>query len=98
MDGGFRFVWNTHNIAYLALHGVRPEEAEQVLAGDLIDLDYGITPYGEQRWTAVGQTHAAAFSLLSGLCSMTDLTRPSQLIRRPAAWKQFTSVSQKNRN
>jgi uncharacterized DUF497 family protein len=35
---------------------VRPDEAEQVLAGDLMDLNHNATPDGEERWTAVGRT------------------------------------------
>jgi uncharacterized DUF497 family protein len=58
MDGGLRFAWDTHNIAHLAVHDVRPDEAEHVLAGDLMDLDHNVTPGGEERWTAVGQTVA----------------------------------------
>ena len=42
----------------MAQHDVQPEEAEQVLAGDIMDLDYRVTEDGEERWTAVGQTTA----------------------------------------
>jgi hypothetical protein len=58
MDGDVRFEWDTHNITHLALHGIRPDQAEQVLAGDLVDLDYTVTRDGEERWAAVGQTLA----------------------------------------
>jgi uncharacterized DUF497 family protein len=56
MDGGLQFDWDTHNITHLASHHVRPDEGEQVLAGDLMDLNHNVTPSGEERWTAVGQT------------------------------------------
>jgi uncharacterized DUF497 family protein len=59
MDGGLRFDWDSHNISHLALHNIRPDEAEQTLSGDVVDLDFNITKDGEQRWTAVGQTLAA---------------------------------------
>jgi uncharacterized DUF497 family protein len=58
MDGGLRFDWDTHNIRHLALHHVRPEEAEQVLSGELMDLNHAVTAGGEERWTAAGQTAA----------------------------------------
>lgn len=58
MDGGLRFAWDAHNIAHLAVHNVRPDEAEQALAGDVVDLDHSFTPDGEERWTAVGRTSA----------------------------------------
>ncbi len=56
MNGGLRFAWDTHNLTHLALHNVRPDEAEQILSGELVDLDHSITPDGEDRWTAIGQT------------------------------------------
>lgn len=58
MEGGLRFAWDPHNIAHLAQHNVQPEEAEQALAGEIMDLDYRITEDGEDRWTAVGETAA----------------------------------------
>src|SRR5262245_26396346 len=58
MKGGLRFDWDVSNIAHLARHDVRPEEAEQILTGDILDLDYRVTEDGEERWTVVGQTTA----------------------------------------
>jgi uncharacterized DUF497 family protein len=58
MYGGLRFDWDTLNITHLGSHNVRPDEAEQALAGDLMDLEHNVTPDGEERWTAVGQTTA----------------------------------------
>jgi uncharacterized DUF497 family protein len=42
----------------LARHNVRPEEAEQALSGEIVDLDYSVTRDGQERWTAMGQTTA----------------------------------------
>lgn len=56
MQAGLRFAWDARNIEHLAQHKVRPEEAEEVLAGEIIDLDYRVTAEGEDRWTAVGET------------------------------------------
>jgi uncharacterized DUF497 family protein len=64
MDGGLRFTWDVHNIDHLAQHDVQPEEAEQVLSGDILDLDYRITPDGEERWTALGQTASGRFLVI----------------------------------
>ncbi len=58
MDGGLRFNWDAHNIRHLALHHVGIQEAEQALAGELMDLNYSVTAGGEERWTAAGQTEA----------------------------------------
>ena len=58
MDGGLRFDWDVHNAGHLAQHNVRPDEAEQALSGEIVDLDYRVTEDGEERWTAMGQTTA----------------------------------------
>lgn len=58
MNGGLRFEWDIHNIGHLARHNVRPEEAEQALSGEIVDLDYSVTRDGQERWTAMGQTTA----------------------------------------
>ena len=68
MNGDLRFAWDAHNIEHLALHNVRPGEAEQALAGELMDLDYRITPDGDERWAPSVKPLAAVFSLLSGPC------------------------------
>ena len=70
MKGGLRFDWDLHNIDHLAQHDVRPEEAEQVLCGDILDLDYRVNEDGEERWTAIGQT--AAGRLLVIVWTMLD--------------------------
>jgi uncharacterized DUF497 family protein len=56
VDGGLRFDWDVHNVGHLARHYVRPEQVEQALSGQIVDLDYRITEDGEERWTAMGQT------------------------------------------
>jgi len=58
VDGGLRFEWDVHNIGHLAQHNVQPEEAEQALSGQIVDLDYRVTEDGEERWTAMGRTDA----------------------------------------
>jgi uncharacterized protein len=58
VDEGLRIDWDVHNVGHLARHNVRPEEAEQVLSGLIVDLDYRVTKDGQERWTAMGQTTA----------------------------------------
>ena len=53
MDGGLRFDWDVHNGGHLARHNVRPEEAEEALSGQIVDLDYRVTEDGQERWTAM---------------------------------------------
>jgi uncharacterized DUF497 family protein len=49
------FDWDENNIAHIARHGVEPYEAEQVLLGGPLALDYSDID-GEVRFRDVGQT------------------------------------------
>ena len=49
------FDWNEHNERHLAKHGISRSDAEEVLSGDHILLEYQVEG-GEQRWIAVGAT------------------------------------------
>ena len=49
------FDWDEQNESHLARHGISRSEAEDVLAGDHILLEFQIES-GEPRWVAVGAT------------------------------------------
>ena len=49
------FEWDQHNIVHIALHNVTPEEAEEVLLGDSVELDFD-EEAEESRWSYVGET------------------------------------------
>ncbi len=49
------FDWDDANIAHLAEHGVSPEEAEEVVVRNPLDLDYSVRD-GEPRFRQVGET------------------------------------------
>lgn len=51
------FDWDEHNERHLAKHGISRSDAEDVLSGDHILLEYQ-TEADEQRWVAVGGTRA----------------------------------------
>lgn len=51
------FDWDEPNERHLAKHGIRPSEAEDVLAGSHILMEYQMEG-DEQRWVAVGATRA----------------------------------------
>jgi hypothetical protein len=51
------FDWDSANIAHIAEHGVTPEEAEEVVFGDPMELDFDVES-GEERWTYVGESRA----------------------------------------
>jgi uncharacterized DUF497 family protein len=49
------FEWDEHNEPHLAKHGISRNDAEDVLSGNHILLEYEVAG-GEQRWVAVGAT------------------------------------------
>jgi len=50
------FDWDNANIGHIAEHDVTPEEAEQVVLGDPLELDFERTESGEDRWSYIGET------------------------------------------
>ncbi|HEY4357842.1 MAG TPA: BrnT family toxin [Acidobacteriaceae bacterium] len=52
------FHWNTANIEHIALHNVTPDEAEQVIENDPLDVDARICN-GEMRTVHLGETDAS---------------------------------------
>jgi uncharacterized protein len=52
------FDWDSANIGHIAEHKVTPEEAEQVLLGDPLELGYDPDANGEGRWSYIGETSA----------------------------------------
>jgi len=51
------FDWDEHNQRHLAKHGISRFDAEDVLSGNHILLEYQMEG-GEHRWIAVGATRA----------------------------------------
>jgi uncharacterized DUF497 family protein len=51
------FDWDEHNEQHLAKHGISRSDAEDVLAGNHILVEYQMEG-SEQRWIAVGATRA----------------------------------------
>lgn len=50
------FDWDAANVAHIAEHDVKPEEAEEVLLGDPIDFGFEVVD-GEERWGYIGETN-----------------------------------------
>jgi len=50
------FEWDDANIAHVADHDVTPEEAEQTLVNDPLELGFDAGPGGEERWAYLGET------------------------------------------
>ena len=49
------FEWDDANILHLAEHNVSPEEAEEVILGEPMELDFEVVD-GENRWPYIGGT------------------------------------------
>jgi uncharacterized protein len=49
------FDWDAANIGHIAEHGVTPEEAEEIVLGDSMEMDFDVVN-GEERWSYVGET------------------------------------------
>jgi uncharacterized DUF497 family protein len=58
-----RFEWDISNISHIALHGVTPVEAEQVILNDPFDLDMQDSD-GEERIPQVGATDSGRVLLV----------------------------------
>jgi uncharacterized DUF497 family protein len=48
--------WDSANVDHIAEHNVTPEEAEEVILGDPLDIAFDIVD-GEERWSYLGETN-----------------------------------------
>lgn len=55
MVGDIEFDWDEHNIRHLGRHKITPQEFEELLLNDPLDLEYE-TEAGEQRYKSLGAT------------------------------------------
>lgn len=60
MDSDVAFDWDAANRDHIARHQVSPEEAEQVIENDPLDID-AETAEGEDRITSIGRTNQGRF-------------------------------------
>lgn len=63
MESGSPFDWDEENQKHIARHGVTPDEAEQVLANDPLDLERQDIN-GEERFASVGLTDGGRWLLV----------------------------------
>ena len=61
-DRGIEFDWDEANIGHVARHRVLPEEAEQAVLNDPVDLGIQVVAR-EDRYVISGPRQRAAFSL-----------------------------------
>jgi uncharacterized DUF497 family protein len=48
--------WDYANINHITEHDVEPEEAEEVILGDPLDVGFDVVN-GEERWSYLGETN-----------------------------------------
>ena len=86
MDSDLAFEWDDANRDHIARHQVAPEEAEQVVDNDPVDIEAEAVD-GEQRFTSVGHTDRGRFLLVitilrhSRIRVVTAFPAPESLIR-----------------
>ena len=99
-EGGFE--WDADNVAHIALHGVRPADAEQALSNDPITLHYAVTDSGEERWVCAGPTDARRLLVIvwtmraSRVRVVTAYPASGRLRGAYAKAKQFGKASEEN--
>jgi uncharacterized DUF497 family protein len=60
LDSALAFEWDDANRNHIARHHVWPEEAEQVIDNDPLDIEAEIVD-GEQRFSSIGRTDQGRF-------------------------------------
>ena len=81
------FDWDEANISHIAEHDVAPEEAEEVIVGNPLDIGFDVVD-GEERWSYLGETN-------DGRILWTTVTLRGQRMRVVTAfeperhWKVF---------
>jgi uncharacterized DUF497 family protein len=53
------FEWDAANLGHIDEHDVKPEEAEQVLLNDPLELGFETSDTSEERWAYLGETYEA---------------------------------------
>jgi hypothetical protein len=81
---GPEFDWDKANIAHIAAHGVLPQEAEEVIANNPLDLSYEMQD-GEPRFRQVGETSSGRVLLVvsterRGVTRVITAHRPSRFL------------------
>jgi hypothetical protein len=81
------FDWDRENIGHIAKHNVAPDEAEEVIVGNPLDIGFDVVD-GEERWSYLGETN-------DGRILWTTITLRGQRMRVVTAfeperhWKVF---------
>jgi uncharacterized DUF497 family protein len=92
LDSDLAFEWDDANRDHIARHQVSPEEAEQVIDNDPLDLESEVVD-GEQRFSSIGRTDHGRFLLVvttlrhSRIRVVTAFPAPKGLVNLYVAYK-----------
>jgi len=90
------FLWDSANISHLARHNVSPEEAEQVITHNPIDLEIQFRN-GEERIAHIGET-AAGRVLVVIVTMREDLIRVVTAHPANRAMRKFYAAQKDKQN
>jgi uncharacterized DUF497 family protein len=81
-----RFIWDYDNITHIALHNVTPQEVEDAMNGDTLDLEFQDWN-DEERFSEVGATTTGRFLVVwmtwrdDGIRVVTAYDAPRKVIK-----------------
>lgn len=78
------FEWDDHNRNHIALHRITPEEAEEVLTNEPLDMEEQIVD-GEERIVQIGETFAGRILVIVSTWRSTNSTW-DVLVRIVTGW------------
>jgi uncharacterized DUF497 family protein len=91
-----QFDWDNGNIDHIALHDVTPEEAEQVVQNDPLEIG-NVERNGELRIVHVGETDAGRV-LLVAITYRSDLVRVVTAYPASRKFRKFYDEEKANTN
>ena len=86
MNPGIEFDWDEANVSHVARHKVSPEEAEQFILNDPVDLRVEMVE-GEERYLSIGET-------IRGRVLLVVTTWREQRIRVVTAFEPIKRLAQ----
>jgi len=81
------FDWDDANIGHIAEHDVAPEEAEEVVLGDPLDVGFEVVD-GEDRWAYIGETDEGRILRVT-ITLRGERMRVVTAFEAPKYWKMF---------
>ena len=77
------FDWHDANIDHIGEHGITPEEAEEVILGDTLEMGFDKSETRENRWSYIGETKR-------GIVLQVVITMRREKVRVVTAFRPMT--------